>query len=219
MAVKFRDENNVYVWLENLKYENNFLTGTLSETGLEKKIHNRDVIDWMLIKNGRLIGGYTIRYYRNGLSKDKKINFDIDFGVKIDAGNDFFNPDLSTPEGALITLENFYSEQSLEDALSCKNFDKESKNVLLELAKDLKEEFIKETAELLKSAFIEDLQQNGMPNFENIERVFKRLAYNGKEKMQLIEEILIYPDGKEESNKFWIAEDENGKWKVLNMVN
>lgn len=89
-SVKFKNNEGVYVWLENVKIEDNNYSGDLAETGLSQKISINEVIDWMIIEEGRLIGGYTIRHYRDTLDDEAKINFDIDFGVKIDDGNDFF---------------------------------------------------------------------------------------------------------------------------------
>ncbi|MDO5614811.1 MAG: DUF2314 domain-containing protein [Cruoricaptor ignavus] len=217
-AIKFKNENDIYVWLENVKYENEYFSGTLSESKEKKTIPIQEVVDWMLIDNNRLIGGYTIRHYRNELSKDERLDFDIDFGLKIDNGNDFFYPDLSTPEGAIITLEIFYTEKSLDGALSCKDFYKEAENVLLEAGKDLDEELIQETAELLKLYFIEHLQKNGMPNFTDVERVFERIIYKEEENKQLIKEKIIYSNGEETINKFWLAKNEEKKWKVLDLI-
>jgi hypothetical protein len=66
----------------------------------------------MIVDNRRLIGGYTIRHYRDTLDNEERLNFDIDFGVKIDDGNDHFKPDFSTPEGAIIKIEDYYSEKT-----------------------------------------------------------------------------------------------------------
>ncbi len=60
------------------------------------------------------------------------MNFDIDFGVKIDDGNDFFKPDLTTPEGTIIKIENFYSNKDLRGVISCRDFEMEAKNLLKE---------------------------------------------------------------------------------------
>lgn len=216
-AVKFKNESEVYIWMENIRVEGSYYLGKLSESDKQQKILIDEVIDWMLVENNRLIGGYTIRCYRDNLPDEEKVNFDIDFGLKIDNGNDFFYPDLTTPEGAIITLENYYTQKDIEGVLSCKDFCKEAKNILLETGHTLDEKVITETSELLKVALIEDLQKNGMPNFENLERVFNRLSKNIELNMQLIEEKLIYPDGKDIINKFWVAKDDNN-WKVLNMV-
>nr|WP_199156161.1 DUF2314 domain-containing protein [Pedobacter sp. ASV2] len=217
-AIKFKNQHNVFVWLENVTYENAVFNGALSENNKDKNVPMEEVIDWMLVEDNRLIGGYTIRHYRETLTDEERLNFDIDFGLKIDKGNDVFYPDLSTLEGAIIMLENFYTEQSLDGALSCKDFYEESKNVLLEAGQNLEEQLIQETAALLKLAFIENLQHNGMPNFANVERVFERLLSNKEENKQLIEEKLIYPNGRIEVNRFWVAKNSEDKWKVLDMV-
>lgn len=217
-AVKFINEDNFYVWLENIEYKHNSFSGTLVENNEQKCIPVGEVIDWMFVQNNRLIGNYTMRYYRDGLSEDERMNFDIGLGLKIDNGNDFFYPDLSTPEGALITLENFCTQNSLDGALSCKDFYKEARNLLIESYRNVNEELINEKGELLQLVFIKKLQSE-MPNFENIERAFERLSFNEKANIQLIEEKIIFSDGSEDINKFWIAKNKEGQWKVLNLIN
>lgn len=213
-SVKFKNEEGVYVWLENVKIEQNNYLGELSESGFFKKISIGEVIDWLIIEDGRLIGGYTIRHYRDTLDDEAKVNFDIDFGVKIDDGNDFFKPDLETPEGAIIRIESFYSEEDLEGVLSCKNFMQEAENVLKERNVHITEELQCQIAAALKSTFIEDLTSNGFPYFKGVERnfVLKKTLDN----IHLIEEKIIHSDNTININKLWVGYTENQKWKVLN---
>lgn len=215
-AIKFMDSNNVYVWMENVKIEGDYYTGELAENGNAQKVPINDVIDWMIIEKGRLIGGYTIRHYRNTLHDEAKMNFDIDFGVKIDAGNDFFKPDLTTPEGAIIRIENFYTEENLEGVISCKDFEMEAENMLKDSDLEITESTKNELAEVLKLALIEDIKSNGFPHFNNIERNFSLIKE--KENQKLIEETIIFENGTTKRNKFWIGQLKNGDWKVLNLV-
>ncbi|MCY1692719.1 DUF2314 domain-containing protein [Exiguobacterium sp. SL14] len=172
-------------------------------------------MDWMIIEKGRMIGGYTIRHYRDTLHEDEKLNFDIDFGVKIDDGNDFFKPDFSTPEGVIIKIENYYSDENMEGALSCKNFIQEAEILLKERDINITEELREQVAETLKTSFIESLLSNGFPYFKNIERNFT-LEEKIKDR-QLIKEKVIYPNGSITYNKLWVGHS-NGEWKVLNNV-
>lgn len=214
-SVKFKNSENVYVWLENVKIEGNYYLGNLAENGNSQKILINDVVDWMIIENGRLIGGYTIRHYRNTLDDEAKINFDIDFGVKIDDGNDFFQPDLTTPEGAIIKIENYYSNNDLKGVFSCKDFAMEAENLLKERGAIITTEIKNKITEALKSSLHETYQSNEFPNFENIERCFTLVQE--KQDKRLIEEKVIYQNGNFTFNKLWVWRSKDGDWKVLNL--
>lgn len=215
-SVKFKNSENVYVWLENVKIEGNYYLGNLAENGNSQKILINNVIDWMIIENGSLIGGYTIRYYRDTLDDEIKMNFDIDFGVKIDDGNDFFKPDLTTPEGAIIKIENYYSNNDLNGVISCKDFEMEAENLLKERGTIITADTKNKISEALKSSLIETFQSNEFPNFENIERCFTLVEE--KQDQRLIEEKVIYQNGNFTFNKLWVWRSKEGKWKVLNLV-
>ncbi|QDZ62235.1 hypothetical protein EVD20_04480 [Elizabethkingia bruuniana] len=169
----------------------------------------------MIIENGRLIGGYTIRYYRDTLDDESKMNFDIDFGVKIDDGNDFFKPDLTTPEGAITKIENYYSNNDLKGVISCKDFEMEAENLLEERGVIITAEIKNKISETLKLSLIETFQLNEFPSFENIERCFTLIEE--KEDQRLIEEKVIYQNGNFTFNKLWVWRSKDGDWKVLNL--
>lgn len=125
--------------------------------------------------------------------------------------------DLSTPEKAIITLEEFYTNQDLDGVFSCKNFEKEAENMLIESKHEVTSELRSELAELLKLSLIQDLQTYGFPYFTNIERQFSVLSIkNDSEK--LIEVKIIFASGKVSINKFWTFKEDSGQWKVLNRV-
>lgn len=215
-SVKFKNSEDVYVWLEDVKIEGNYYSGNLAENGTPQKVLINDVIDWMIIEDGRLIGGYTIRHYRNTLDDESKMNFDIDFGVKIDDGNDFFKPDLTTPEGTIIKIENFYSNKDLRGVISYRDFEMEAKNLLEERGAVITTETKNKIAEALESSLVETFQSNKFPNFENIERCFTLLEE--KQDQRLIEEKVIYQNGNFTFNKLWVWRSKEGDWKVLNLV-
>lgn len=215
-SVKFKNNEDVYVWLENVKIEGNYYLGNLAENSISQKIMIDNVIDWMIIEEGRLIGGYTIRHYRDTLDDEAKLNFDIDFGVKIDDGNDFFKPDSSTPEGVIIKIENYYSNRDLKGVISCRDFEMEAENLLKERGAIITAETKNKISEALKSSLIETFQSNEFPNFENIERCFTLVEE--KEDQRLIEEKVIYQNGNFTFNKLWVCQTKEGDWKILNLV-
>lgn len=214
-AVKYKNEHGTYVWLENVIVEKEFYSGQLSENQNSEKVLIKNVIDWMIIEDGRLIGGYTIRHYRNTLDDEDKMNFDIDFGVRIDSGNDFFKPDLSTSEGAIIMLEKFYTDENIKGIMACKDFKMEAESMLKNSEMEITEATKTEMAEVLRLTLIEDLQSHGFPHFINIERNFTLLKE--KSNQRLIKEKIIFEDGTITINNFWIGFSE-GEWKVLNLV-
>lgn len=215
-AVKFKNEENIFVWLENVIIEDIYYLGVLAENNNPQKILIDDAVDWVIIENGRLIGGYTIRNYRDALNEEDRLYFDIDFGVAIDDGNDIFQPSLSTPEGAIITIENFYTNRNLEGVLSCKNFLMEAENLLKERNSIITEEVLKQIVDVLKTNFIEDLNVNGYPLFNDIERVFT--LKEEKENLRLIEEKVIFKNGSITINNLWVGLTLDGNWKVLNLL-
>ncbi|EJL74389.1 DUF2314 domain-containing protein [Chryseobacterium populi] len=215
-SVKFKNCEGLYVWLENLKIDEEHYLGNLAEHEILQKVRIHDVVDWMIIEKGRLIGGYTIRHYRDTLDEESKMNFDIDFGVKIDDGNDFFKPDLTTPEGAIIKIEKYYSNNDLKGVFSCKDFEMEAENLLKERGAIITAEIKNKITEALKSSLIETFQSNEFPNFENIERCFNLVEE--KQDQRLIEEKVIYQNGNFTFNKLWVWRSKEGDWKVLNLV-
>lgn len=215
-AVKFKNNEGIYVWLENLKIKDLYYEGELAENCISQQVLKRDVIDWMIIEEGRLIGGYTIRNYRDTLDDEAKIDFDNNFGVKIDDGNDFFKPDSTTAEGTIIKIENFYSDKNLEGILSCKDFMLEAQNLLEERSVTISEDLQLEIAQALKTSFIQGLETDGFPYFNDIERNFTLL--NKKKDKCLIQEKVIYPDGVISYNKLWVGHSNDEDWKVLNNI-
>jgi len=217
-SIKFKNSSAIYVWLNKVFIDSNYYYGTLDENDQVHSIKITDAIDWMIIINDRLIGGYTIRHYRSTLSENDRINFDIEFGLKIDDGNDFFFPDYSTPEGVIIKLEEAYNAKSIESVLACKDFFMEAENVLKYTDHEINDYLLSETADLLKTSLIEHINYYGFPEFLDVERCFALLDVRELGKQKLISEKLIFTDGTSKTNKFWIGLNKNDEWKVLDLV-
>ncbi len=175
------------------------------------------VSDWMIIEQGRLIGGYTIRAIRDGYTGDDLVNFDKSLGgMHIDEGEDYFLANLDTPEGAILSLEEAYDNDNLDKAISCKDFSKEAELMLQKTVKfDIDADIINSTAEVLQLSFANHLEENGMPKFDGIKRAFKRDFIT--EDHCIITETCYFPDGgmsQERLNTFRTDK----QWKVLGVA-
>jgi uncharacterized protein YegJ (DUF2314 family) len=175
------------------------------------------ITDWMIIENGRLIGGYTIRAIREGLPDREVADFDRQVGLFIDEGIDYFAHDFTTPEGAILCLEDAYDEQDIEKALSCKNFNEEARLLLKKMNDRFNSaEIVEATAEILRLSFIKNLEEKGFPVFQNLLRAFPTRT-KITENLYLITEYCIFPDGGKSRQQLYTFRDEDG-WKVLNVA-
>jgi uncharacterized protein YegJ (DUF2314 family) len=226
IKVKIEDGGKIeHIWLTEPSFDHDGnLFGVVGNKPIDVKsitlnqkigIDKNLVSDWMIIENGRLIGGYTIRAMRDNLSGQALQNFDKGLGgMIVDDGEDYFLPDDSTPEGAIVKIETAFNEDNIEKAIECKDFNKEAELMLSKMGKiDLGNEIIEKTAEVLKLSFIKSLQENGIPKFQNIKQSFPK-----REKINdhhiVITEVCYYPDGGKSIQRLNTYKSKNG-WKVL----
>lgn len=180
--------------------------------GIDKNL----VSDWMIIENGRLIGGYTIRAIRDDLTGRALVNFDRGLGgMIVDEGEDYFLPDDSTPEGAIIKLETAYDNDNIQEAINCKDFFLEAEIMIRKKTQvdTPPKKLIDSTAELLKLSYLKSLQDKGIPKFHGLIRAF---PYRQKisENQMLITSVCIYPNGEKYIQKMNVVKKDNS-WKVL----
>ena len=155
----------------------------------------RDLIsDWMIIENGRLIGGYTIRAIRDGIAEKEKAAFDNSIGLYIDEGVDHFKANLETPEGAILAIEKAYNNKDIDAALACKDFFEEAKSLLSVMKMEIDQNTIDETAEVLKLSFINNIEEHGFPDFSTVQNAFPERK-KVDETHWVITEVCWYPDG------------------------
>ena len=193
---------------------------TIKDLKLNQKIEvaKQSISDWMFVENKRLIGGYTLRAIREELGTDQLKDFDHSIGgMQIDAGEDYFLSNFETPEGAILCLEEAYTNKDVNAAIACKDFDKEAAFLLnksIHTIADTDKNLIKRTSELLQSYFILDLKENGFPNFSEFKRAFKRFKIT--EEHYIISELCYHSNGAVSSQKFHTIQVDE-KWKVLGM--
>ncbi len=220
------EENGIieHIWLGEPSYDSDGniygVVGNepadISNVALGQKIGitENEVSDWMIIENARLIGGYTIRAIREGMPQEALPEFDQSLGMIIDEGEDYFPLDFTTPEGAILSIEEAYNNNDLAKAISCKNFRKEAELMLGNMANiPIDDEIIAKTAEVIELSFVQHMQENGMPDFSGVKSAFKREFIS--EDHCLVTEYCTFPDGRRTLDKVNTYR-ENGEWKVLN---
>lgn len=174
------------------------------------------ITDWMIIENGRLIGGYTLRAIREGMTDREKDKFDRHIGFYIDEGADHFPHDLSTPEGAILCLEDAYNEHDIEKAVSCKDFYAEAQMLLERMGDRFTDDaVITATAEALQLNFISSLQQEGFPVFRNIARAFP-MREKINDELYLITEVCFYPDHTKSIQRLYTSKRAD-EWRVIHV--
>lgn len=205
----FDDEGNLYGVVGNKPVSVKSVTIN-QKIGIEPQF----ISDWMIIEDGRLIGGYTIRAIRDGLAESERIDFDKKAGLYIDEGIDYFAHDFTTPEGAILCLEDAYDDQDIERAVSCKNFIEEARMLLQKMNDHLRnDDILQATAEVLRLSFVKSLKEDGFPLFTGIERVYPQRE-KITDNLYLITELCIFPDGGRSTQKIYTFRDED-EWKVL----
>ncbi|HEX8577832.1 MAG TPA: hypothetical protein VF677_16225 [Flavobacterium sp.] len=117
-----------------------------------------------------------------------------------------------TPEEAIISLEKAYTDMDIVNIIASKDFVTEAKLILQRTNVELNNETIKETAKLLELSLIEDIQNNGFPNFNNVKRKFSSLSEIDIN-LFFLEETLTYDNGEVYTNKIFLTVEDK-KWKV-----
>ena len=224
VKVRFEDRGMVeHIWLNNPHFdEDGNLFGVVGNqprdvqnVKLNQKVGVDDsmVSDWMIVQNGILIGGYTIRAIRDGLPAAKRPNFDKSLGgIRVTDGEDHFDLDRNTPEGAILALEDAYDHKNMELVLQFKNFKKEAEVMLSSKGIPVNEDLLNATAEALELSFRKWFQDSGFPSFKNVSR-----AYPIRKKINdnhfVITEVCNYPDGSRNVQNLHTYKMEDG-WVV-----
>lgn len=230
LKVRLEDENGIeHIWMNDLSVDSDgvFYGMVDAEPSIVKSVNFGakigigidNISDWLVIEQGRMIGGYTIRVYREGLSHDERAAFDHAMGLVIDYGVDYFAHDMSTPEGAVLCLEDAYTAGDLAAALACKDFLTEARMLLEQVpgmdASD--DELIASTAETLKLAFEAHFNSGEIPNFDGVLRAFPERDFLDKDTV-IISEICTHPDGRMSLDRLIVTKF-GDEWRVGPPVN
>jgi hypothetical protein len=128
-----------------------------------------------------------------------------------------FAHDLTTPEGAILSLEDAYRAKDIEAAVRCKDFAVEAKLMLQRIQQEFSDdpEILSKTAEVLELGFRSEMKDSGFPDFHNITSTFSdKKPYDGHKDIVQITEHCRQSDGTTSTNTLVVANTANG-WKVV----
>lgn len=83
-------DEGVFMWLNNVAIAGEGFTAELFEVpeslpsyevGIRYAVNFDELTDWMVNENGRLVGGYSLRYHRSRLPEEEQADFDRLIGV------------------------------------------------------------------------------------------------------------------------------------------
>jgi hypothetical protein len=128
-----------------------------------------------------------------------------------------FARDFSSPQGALLVLEDAYRAGDVEAVVAAKDFTREAELMLARLpipSAAADPELVAKTAETLELAFRAELR-SGFPNVTGTESTFSDATpYPGPAGVVVVTEVVRYPDGGSSRQEMLVAQTSRG-WRVL----
>lgn len=125
--------------------------------------------------------------------------------------------DFTTPEGAILKLEEAYRNKDIEAAVAAKDFTTEAGLMLSDLKHPLAKdpEVLKKTAETLELAFRAEIKKEGFPDFSDLKSKFAgREKYKDFKDVVVVTEICTFPDGGTSKQRILVACTAKG-WGVM----
>lgn len=125
--------------------------------------------------------------------------------------------DFTTPEGAILCLEDAYRRQDIEAAIAAKDFKTEARLMLMNTGfKDhIDDEMIAKTAEALVLTF-RAYTTAKWPDFDGLESFFTKREPHA-DKIVVVTEVCRFPDHGFSTQRLFVSETTNG-WRVLNLA-
>ena len=124
--------------------------------------------------------------------------------------------DLTTPEAAILSLEEAYRARDVEAAVKCKDFRTEAVLMLQRMQGDLAkdEEIIKQTTEVLELGFRAEMKNEGFPDFRDVTSTFKdKKPFQNREDIVEITEVCTHGSNST-TNQLVVAKTAPG-WRVV----
>lgn len=121
----------------------------------------------------------------------------------------------TSPESAILALEDAYRRHDLEGAVTCKDFQVEAKLMLQDMGKgfDRDPDLVKKTADTLELAYRESVKSD-WPKFDGVTSRFAAHREHSPG-IQEVTEVCTFPDGGTSTQRLLVAKTGSG-WKVLN---
>jgi len=84
------DRHYEHLWVEQITYDGDIFTGVIADVPIYiqrisyldiVRVAREDITDWMIIEDGRVNGGYTLRVLRSRMSPQERKQFDSENGL------------------------------------------------------------------------------------------------------------------------------------------
>ena len=127
-------------------------------------------------------------------------------------GKKAIRADLSTPEGAILSLEEAYRQGDIEKAVACKDFKVEAAHMTRDKPGFDTPDLIAKIAETLELAYRAEMK-GGFPDMKGVTSTFPKKREYGAGKV-VVTEVCRYPDGGTSKQDILVAKTDAG-WKVM----
>jgi len=127
--------------------------------------------------------------------------------------------DFSTPQGAILCLEDAYRAKDIEAAVRCKDFQMEARAMSEKIgaSKEVMDDaVIKQLADVLELGYRGELKQKGFPDFNGVTCTFPTTEQKS-DGLVVVTEECSYAGGQTSRQKLLVGKTANG-WRVLNPV-
>jgi len=130
----------------------------------------------------------------------------------VGCGKQTFKVDLTTPEGAILSLEEAYRQRDIEKAVACKDFKVEAAHMMRDKPGLSSDEVLVKLAETLELAYRGQMK-GGFPDMNGVTSTFPKKRDWGDGKV-VVTEVCRYPDGGTSKQDILVASTDTG-WKVM----
>ena len=141
-------------------------------------------------------------------------------GCASNAEKDGIAHDHTTPEGAILCLEDAYRAKDIEAAVRCKDFRVEAELMLQNLQTDFSgdEEILAKATEVLELGYRKELKETGIPDFRGLTSTFSnKKPYKNRDDVVRITEHCRDASGNTTTNQLAVAKTADG-WKVVSVT-
>jgi hypothetical protein len=127
-------------------------------------------------------------------------------------GKKTFKADLTTPEGAILSLEDAYRQGDIEKAVACKDFKVEAAHMMREKPGLGSDEVLAKLGETLELAYRAQMK-GGFPDMKGVTSTFPKKKDLGEGKV-VVTEVCRHLDGGITKQDILVAKTDAG-WKVM----
>ncbi|RAJ80273.1 uncharacterized protein DUF2314 [Chitinophaga dinghuensis] len=229
-AVRVRltdQQRTIEPWITYPFFENGTINGIISTKCLSKKykpgteitLPESCIIDWMMVEDGFLLGGYSIRIGMKNIERYYRKNILDQLPYEIDNGHDHFEHNLTTPEGALLLLGDAIDSRDQDRIRACKDFYREALYLLgtstsPKIPRPITDEMVQLLERRLEDMF---MAVNTMPNTSAFHQAKRSFLYKRPQRMNVweITEIRTYYNPKFKTLHIINVQETPDGWKVL----